>query len=137
KAGGRLEPGRYDELRYEDLLADPEGRARDLCAFFDVEFLPEMLEFYERGVETLGVRNPDWHKSVTRPLQRGLRDWRTQMPQKDLLAFEVIAGRELEMFGYERAMPDPPTAFRLRTRASVISVEARKRVGRYGNKAKR
>src|SRR5439155_5974632 len=53
KAGGRLEPGRYDELRYEDLLADPEGRTRDLCAFFDVEFLPEMLEFHERRVETL------------------------------------------------------------------------------------
>jgi hypothetical protein len=36
-------PDRYYLSRYEDLVCDPEGSLRRLCAFLEVEFTPEML----------------------------------------------------------------------------------------------
>ena len=43
QAGERLGPGRYRELRYEDLVADPERELGRLCEFVELEYRPEML----------------------------------------------------------------------------------------------
>jgi hypothetical protein len=39
------------------------------------------------------------------PVMKGLRDWRTQMPDSDLERFEAAAGDLLEELGYERKIP--------------------------------
>ena len=135
--GRRLPPDRYLEVRYEDLLDDPEGTLRGVSSFFELAFLPEMLEFQGRKPETLGVGDPGSHLNVTRGLQRGLRDWRTQMSQEDLVTFEIIAGAELERFGYARAVPRPPTAVGIRTRAAAGFTQAGTRLSRYARKAAR
>ena len=36
----RVGPGRYLELRYEDLVAEPEERLREVCAFLGLDFEP-------------------------------------------------------------------------------------------------
>ena len=36
-------PGRFLSIRYEDLVADPEGRVREVCSFLGLDFDPEML----------------------------------------------------------------------------------------------
>ena len=33
---------------------------------------------------------------------RGIRDWRTEMPAREVAVFEALAGRSLERFGYRR-----------------------------------
>jgi hypothetical protein len=107
EAGGALGPRLYHELRYESLVADPEGRCRALCEFLDVPFDRTMLGFHEgRSRE-----DPELDaKQAWRPVTPGLRDWRTEMPGGDLERFEAAAGKLLEELGYARGAPRPSGA---------------------------
>ena len=107
--GRELAPGRYLELRYEDLVADPELTLRELCGFLGLEFDPGMLGYQRRqGARTL----PD-HTRLVQPPAPG-RQWREQMALGDVECFEAIAGRLLAELGYQRAHPEPSTSARAR-----------------------
>ena len=43
----------YHELRYEDLLREPEAKLRGVCAFLELEFDAAMLRYHERTPERL------------------------------------------------------------------------------------
>jgi hypothetical protein len=101
--GRRLGPSRYREVRYEDLLDDPERVARELCEFIAVEFDPEMLRYHERADSILADQPfPEEHSNLARPPTKGLRDWRSELDPSDLALFEYMAGDTLATFGYER-----------------------------------
>jgi Sulfotransferase family len=111
--GRRRLGDRYDELRYEDLVADPEGRLRDACRVLRLDYDPAMLTYHEEP-DAGALRD---HPKLAEPPTPGVRSWRTQMPARQAELFEAIAGDLLEELGYERAHPAPsPTA---RTRAAL------------------
>ncbi|SDJ90695.1 Sulfotransferase family protein [Nonomuraea maritima] len=62
-------------VRYEDLVADPEGELRRLCLFLGVEFEPAMLDY---GRQEHGA------------FVKGIGDWRDK-----IRAGTVVAGRPL------------------------------------------
>jgi hypothetical protein len=103
-------PGRYRELRYEDLVADPEAKLREACEFLELEFEPAMLE-YHRAPDAGTLRD---HPRLAEPPTPGLRSWRQDMAPRQVEAFEAIAGDLLSEFGYERAHPRPSTPARAR-----------------------
>ena len=45
QSGARLAPGRYYEVRYDRLVADPEATLRPMLEFLGEDFEPQMLEF--------------------------------------------------------------------------------------------
>jgi hypothetical protein len=113
--------GRYLELRYEDLVAAPEPRLRDVCTFLGLAFEPEMLEYY-RGVDASTLQD---HPGLAQPPTASLRDWRAQMAPEDLERFEAIAGALLEELGYPRAHPAPSPAARARAVLGRATFRAR------------
>ncbi len=123
--GAALGPERYREVRYEDLLDDPEGTVRSLCGFVDLEFDESMLRYFERADDLARpAHHPEAHRRLALPPTKGLRDWRTQMSPRDLAIFEVLAGDALSQLGYERAFPRPALRIRLaaeRHRAQVTA----------------
>jgi hypothetical protein len=105
---GRHAGGRYLELRYEDLVVEPERELRRVCEHASLPWEPAILEH---------VNAPDLsampeHRNLAKPPTPGLRDWRNQMPQEDALAFERVAGDALRSAGYELLEPGAsyPTA---------------------------
>jgi hypothetical protein len=102
--------GRYHELRYEDLVAEPEVVLRDICGFLRIEFDPGMLDYHRAGEPKLLVDHP----RLTAPPTPGLREWREQMAPEEVECFEAIAGELLAELGYERAHPEPSTPARAR-----------------------
>jgi len=110
KAGRRLGPSRYMELRYEDLVSDPEVELKGICHFAGLEFIPSMLDFYQDAAGRLQTPYEDFHQSATRAPERGMRDWTTQMSDADVLAFEAVAGRLLSELGYSRRFESIPIA---------------------------
>lgn len=103
-AGRRLGPLRYREVRYEDLIADPQTVVRGLCDFADLAFEPAMLEFFQRGEEVVQrTGDPALHQRLLLPPTSGLRNWRSQMGGDDLVMFETLAGDVLAELGYEQA----------------------------------
>lgn len=109
-----LGPGRYLELRYEDLLDDPAGELRRLCDFLDLAFDPIMLEHDERALESVPPNQRWMHQRIALPPTKGLRDWRTQMDPQEVAGFEVVAGRELVALGYPLAGGRPGASVRAR-----------------------
>lgn len=101
RAGRRLGEGRYCEVRYEDLVSDPEAEMRRLSAFSGLDFDASMLRYFENA-EGLGVDTSN-HRNLSRPPTAGLRDWRRQMTSRQLAIFESLAGDTLSDLGYELA----------------------------------
>ncbi len=119
--GAGTAAGRYRELRYEDLVAGPEGRLRELCAFLGLDYEPAMLE-YHRDFDPRQLQD---HPRLAQPPTKDVRRWREQMRPADVERFEAIAGGVLAEYGYERAFPAPSRAARARAAAERAALNAR------------
>jgi hypothetical protein len=112
--GARLPTSRYLEVRYEDVIRDPRDALERICRVADLPFDEGMLEYHRDGSERLA--SPEAHKayhaSASKPPTAGLRDWRTQMSEDALTAFESVAGGLLGELGYERGRPQLPISRR-------------------------
>jgi len=121
--GGALPSGRYLELRYEELVAEPEATVRRLCDFLEIPYEAAMLE--RAGVDRVlaGYPDPGVHPHLAGPIS-SRRDWRREMGAAERRQFELLAGPLLAELGYEitSAGPaDPAEAERART--SLLSAE--------------
>ena len=94
--GRRVGPGHYEEVRYEQLVAEPERELRRICDFVDIGFEPQMLDYAGR----VDVSAKPHQQSLAKPPTTGLRDWRAQMSPADVAAFEAVAGDLLRELGY-------------------------------------
>jgi len=110
----------YLEVRYEDLIADPEPVLRRICQGTELPWDATMLDYQDRAGGRIAEIARDFERAegeavpadvrarhqanVSKPLQadRAAR-WRTEMAAPDIAAFERIAGEMLDELGYERA----------------------------------
>jgi hypothetical protein len=100
-SGRRLAPGRYVEVRYEDLVADPAVALSDVCRSIRLTYNEAMLDYQssvDRWVASTPV--PERHTSLALRPTLGLRDWRTQMSTEDAGVLQMLAGSLLGELGY-------------------------------------
>lgn len=102
--GRGIGAGRYLEVHYEDLVAEPEERLRKIAAFLDLAYSARMINFHEG--KTRDDPGLDAKKAWL-PATKGLRDWRSELSERDLELFEALAGDLLSELGYERSVGDP------------------------------
>lgn len=119
--GATVARDRSLELRYEDLVAEPERRLREVCAFLGLAFEPGMLEYHL----DVDASTREDHPRLAQPPTAGVRDWREQMPPRDVERFEAIAGPLLGELGYPRAYPAPSPAARARAALEAAVFRAR------------
>jgi hypothetical protein len=105
RAGQRLGPAHYYELRYENLRTRPEEEIARLCDFLGVSFDEEWVRSY---ASTTSGDSAGCDPSQN-TLSKGRGDWRTQLHPEDIERFEAAAGELLEELGYERAFHRPRT----------------------------
>jgi hypothetical protein len=97
----RLDPSRWMESRYEDLLADPETQTRRLAGFLNLDWRPEMLAHHQRRHEGRNVSTPTYD-DVSQPLySRSLGRWRRY--EEWLAPHLHHLEPYLEAFGYGRS----------------------------------
>lgn len=105
----RLGDGRFTEIRYEDLLDDPEGVLRKVCTFLGLDYDPCLLDYQERADRAAaGFRNPGLHRNLAKPPTKGIRDWCQVLSPRDQELFDGLAGDMLERYGYPRRAPGVP-----------------------------
>jgi hypothetical protein len=113
QAGAELGPARYTEVRYEDLVGDPERELRRVCDFIALDFDAQMFRYVDRAEDFIAPHfHPEAHQGMNRPPTEGMRDWRTQMAADDVAKFELVAGDLLAELGYERRTDGDPDALR-------------------------
>ena len=87
-------PGVYHQVRYEDLVADPAARLRELCGFLDEDYHPAMATAGSRHAERVG-------------------SWRRRLSTDEIARCEAAFGPRLARFGY-RPSTVLPAAVRAR-----------------------
>lgn len=133
EAGRELGEKSFTELKYEDLLSDPEGTLTRLSAFLGEEYSPSMLEFYKGGGSYMtDERNLE---NLKRPLLLdNVARWEKEMSPGDLRVVEAVAGGHLRRFGYALSLEDPQISAMERLYFEVAAGPARKALAMAKNR---
>jgi Sulfotransferase family len=129
--GGRVGPGRYLEVRYERLVAEPEAVLRQICAFAGLEYAGDMLGY----AGTVDLSAKPHQTRLAQPPTAGVRDWRREMDAAGVAAFEAVAGDVLAACGYELAERGRAAGPRRRARAALAEYRARAAAWRAAGRA--
>jgi hypothetical protein len=113
RAGRSLAPGRYIEMRYEDLVEDIEGRTKELSDFLELPFDEGMLDYTERSRSDVLPRAAKYNPNVTEKPIAQTRSWETDMPPRHVAVFEAVAGPVLVELGYGLRHEAPTALTRL------------------------
>ena len=106
------------ELRYEDLVGEPEPALRAVCELIELELDPAMLAHHERAGERISELGDLTAEGERRGREAGERQashalaseppspvrtgvWRTEMDPADRAEFEHVAGGLLAELGYD------------------------------------
>jgi hypothetical protein len=99
-SGVRLGSGRYHEIRYEQLVADPAKILSGICAFLGEAYVPDMAEPYKIAREL--YHSKGIHSATRRSLStQSVGRWKTEMSGADQRLFHKVAGDLIEQLGYE------------------------------------
>jgi hypothetical protein len=108
----------YLEVRYEDLVAEPEPTLRRICEFTELEFDSAMLDYHEGAAERMqeidrtlpgtsdrveldASQRLAKHEMATKPPARDrIFAWRRDMTDPDRAEFEAVAGELLADLDY-------------------------------------
>ena len=103
RMGSILGPKRYAEVRYEDLVENPEKELRRLCTFLGEEYSDEMPSYYKKSDEVIPEEKKAQHYKIDKPPDPSrCYSWKREMHQCDVLLFNQRAAQMLGEFGYER-----------------------------------
>lgn len=98
-----VEAGQVYELRYEDLIADPEATLRPLLDHLELDWHPAVLDHTAAHHDLLA--NPYRHPSVeavSKPLNHfAIGRYRTDLSPEERATFHAIAGEWLTRMGYD------------------------------------
>ena len=118
----RVGPSRVLELRFERLLADPQGELRRVCAFIGVGFDDAMLAFHERT-------------SYSPPDASASQRWSKKLGSRDVRLIEGRLGDLIVRRGYEASGLTPirpGSTGRAWLRVQNKAAHVRWNLGRYG-----
>jgi hypothetical protein len=97
----RRHPEQVRTVRYEDLVADPERRVREICAFLELAYEPQMLDLAQADRSRVVPDQSGWFPTLFEGVNtRSAGRWQTEMPERDQRLFALHARAELEALGY-------------------------------------
>lgn len=97
-----LNAGDFVEVRYEDLLVDPEGILRRICSFLGIPF--------EEGMTRLSVPTERYGRARNREqIVSGNRgQWKQRLTSRQVERIESVAADGLARYGYSVSYPGRP-----------------------------
>jgi Sulfotransferase family len=114
---------RYLEVRYEDLVRQPEAELRRLCSWAELPFAREMLDYADSEHVLL-----DAHHTHSRgDLRPDLRRWERELAPADVALVEHMTGGLMEEVGYACVTDWPPMRVRLAARRQRLRRRSRRR----------
>ena len=98
--GPRVFGASYHEVRYEELVTDPERVLRDVCNAIGEAYEPTMLDYYDSAHRYV-IDEQHWHgRTKSAPTRDRTERWRQEMSRNDEALFELAAGHLLRDLGY-------------------------------------
>ncbi|MFJ3771474.1 sulfotransferase family protein [Streptomyces sp. NPDC090075] len=114
---GRLGPGAWHEVRFEDLVADPETQLRLICAYLGEEYDPAMTRPHRLARTAVPARKT-WHRRTRGALDTSRAgSWQQRLTPDQIRLADAVLGDRLARYGYEPSgavRPDPAELLRYR-----------------------
>ena len=97
-------PGRFLSIRYEDLVAEPEARVREICAFLGLEFDPELLNIPAHVTDEWVEGAPERSDGI---VTASVGRWRRVLAPPEVALCEFLTRGEMARLGYARSSVAP------------------------------
>lgn len=95
-------PDSVHQIRYRDLLQDPESVVREICDFLEVPFEEGMLYYYETDEAQAAAESAGVFENLTSPIMSDNYDkFRDQLSDEEVCLVEKIAAEELDYFDFD------------------------------------
>jgi hypothetical protein len=90
----KVPPENLTILKYEDLVTEPDKMVRNLCAGLKEKFYPDMLNVSCNNSSAINAGQKGIFSS-------SVGKWREELSHIDVAVMQIIAGKEMELAGYE------------------------------------
>jgi hypothetical protein len=102
--GGKLPKDVYLEVKYEDLLSNPESVMQGVCTFLNEPYSDQLINYKKSGG---AGKTP----LLQAPIQNNNQNkWAQKMSSRQIRLFEGAVGKSLEQCGYPLQTPAQPVA---------------------------
>lgn len=91
----------YSAVRYEDFVTQPEEKLREVCAFLDLDYAPQMLDYHKNPADSFVTSS--YHAKTNQPITDCFVGIHRSLPDDDRQAIAAATGDLLERLGYPAA----------------------------------
>lgn len=101
--GGMSFGEQYMEVRYEDLIMEPEATLRTIAKHVGLEYSDDMLAFQKSAEDLVHENERAWKEETTGPLLRdNMNKWQDGLSDCQIVLTEKVCSKAFDWFGYER-----------------------------------
>ncbi|MFP4228868.1 MAG: sulfotransferase family protein [Salinivenus sp.] len=95
------------EVRYEDLVADPQSTLQSICDFIEAPYEPSMLRFHQDADRFMvNEAAASYNQTATQPISTEMiAKWRKQLTDEEIAIIERICRAEMIEFDYPLLRP--------------------------------
>ncbi|MCB0464457.1 MAG: sulfotransferase [Aequorivita sp.] len=87
------------QVRYKDLLNNPQKELRRMCEFLGFEYEDQMINFYETSNKYIGKHHSDLiFKAVDK---ENINKWEKLLSKEEQLIYQIVAKKPLLKYGYK------------------------------------
>ena len=139
EAGRKLateHPERVLTIRYEDFVSNQETVIRKICGFFEIEFLPAMLDVSRsEEAQRISTMSALWESNKFAPISANVDKFKKSLTMDEIAVIETVTGEFMDYYGYERmTQGNVKITQRMLTSAGTRSDAKRKKAWEYLNK---
>lgn len=95
-----VDTNQYLEIRYEDLVQEPEQTLKEISLFLGVEYTPQMLDYWKLP-STIEHKIYSHHKNLGKPVfTSSINKWKERLSEKQQNIVQKELSRELSRLNY-------------------------------------
>lgn len=95
----KLPTNKWIEIKYEDLVKNPENIVKKICEFLGIDYEKEMLLFYRKSTKYIGKHHSGL---IFKPISKSsLEKYKRELSFKDIRKFELLTKDVLKLYKYE------------------------------------
>ncbi len=117
-------PNRIYIIKYEALCEEPKRYTREICAFLDLPYQDELLDYHKNTDEAEKVmwqKSRDIHINLRKPVNTSrIGLWKERLTEKQIKAADMVAGNVADEAGYNRRYTRFSLFFLLRQQPILI-----------------
>jgi hypothetical protein len=101
-----IEPARFIEVRYENLLQNPEAEMQRLSQLLHLNYNPDIFNYYQsEESRNTSIAGKMW-ENVAKPIFNNSKKFLKELSPEEIIIFEAVAGDILQKLGYEPEYPE-------------------------------